>query len=132
MLKYNSCFKCTYKLALTTLNVVPKCLHYILTGEGPGQLRYPESIALYKPQYANMNEGILVADEGNSRLSLFSCDGTFVNHLLTAKDDKKLKSPQCLAISTTTRDKMIMTNTNSFSINVFKMYQYNDMAETNI
>ncbi|XP_078589232.1 E3 ubiquitin-protein ligase TRIM56-like [Branchiostoma floridae x Branchiostoma japonicum] len=49
-------------------------------GSGPGQLNYPDCVI------TDSEDNIIVSDCGNSRVSLFSRDGTFIRHVLTQSE----------------------------------------------
>ncbi|XP_039247578.2 uncharacterized protein LOC120325527 isoform X1 [Styela clava] len=87
-------------------------------GTKDGELKYPEGVACF--QLEDGKDGILVADDGNCRVSLFTSEGKFLSQVLTKDEDKGLKSPQCVSVSST-GEEMLIRQTNLLQIRVYKL-----------
>ena len=88
------------------------------SGSYDGELKYPEGVATVK--LTNGKDGILVSDEGNCRISLFTEEGKFLGHVITKADDKNLKDPQNISVSNT-GEEMVVRQANQVSIRVYKL-----------
>ena len=83
-------------------------------GSGDGQLKFPRGVC------TDYDGNIIVADRNNDRVSQFSMNGTFIQHLLTSKDG--IKDPYAVAISITKNLVVTEGGAERASLKVFQLW----------
>lgn len=92
----------------------------ISLGAEDGQLRFPESVTCIT--FENGSEGLLVADQGNCRVSLFSSRGRFINHVLIKTENNMISNPQCISVSLYGKgEEMVVIQMNQIQLRVYRL-----------
>ena len=82
------------------------------------KLKYPRGVATIRPQKSHL-ELLMIADQGNNRVSAYNLEGKFLYHVLESSNDNELKRP--LHIATLQNKKLVILQNNSIQSRLYNL-----------